>query len=309
MSDRSRPPYGPGTLSRAKPANGEPDVMNDLQRNYADLTQAQKRIAEAIVEDPEFVAFATVDKLSARLGIASSTIVRFAYRLGLDGYPELQEKVRVLVRSRMRSTDPSGTPDDGVTHMGEGVAAKSLSHDLENARRTIRDLDADTLDRAIELLKAARKIYFSGGLASDLLAEYAALTLDRIRGSASVLNAGRAAPAILDMTADDVLVVFSFPPYASHSLRIVEAALKQQVTVIGITDSPISPLGQLVDLTLTAHVSGIGPQNSLVAPMAIINVLLNGVVLDSPEASDRYRRIFELMDDWDTFVLKGDGDV
>ena len=78
------------------------DVMTELQRNYADLTQAQKRIAEAIVEDPEFVAFATVDKLAAKLGIASSTIVRFAYRLGLEGYPELQERIRILVRSRLR---------------------------------------------------------------------------------------------------------------------------------------------------------------------------------------------------------------
>src|ERR1700704_3701613 len=107
--------------------------MTELQRNYADLTQAQKRIAEAIVEDPEFVAFATVDKLSARLGIASSTIVRFAYRLGLDGYPELQEKVRVLVRSRMRTPESDGNPNHLVSHLGDGPAARSLSHDLENS--------------------------------------------------------------------------------------------------------------------------------------------------------------------------------
>jgi DNA-binding MurR/RpiR family transcriptional regulator len=285
------------------------DVMNDLQRSYADLTQAQKRIAEAIVEDPEFVAFATVDKLSARLGIASSTIVRFAYRLGLDGYPELQERVRVLVRSRMRSPDGSGNPDDLVAHLGDGAVARSLGRDMENTRRTILDLDRDTMNRAVQLVRQARKVYFSGGLASDFLAEYAALALDRIRGNSSVIAAAHAAPAIVGMTGDDVLVVFSFPPYASRSLKIVDAARKQGAHVIGITDSPISPLGQLVDLVLTAHVSGIGPQNSLVAPMALTNVLINGVVAESPDASDRYRRIFELMDEWDTFVLKGEGDV
>jgi DNA-binding MurR/RpiR family transcriptional regulator len=118
--------------------------MTELQRNYADLTQSQKRIAEAIVDNPEFVAFATVDKLSARLGIASSTIVRFAYRLGLDGYPELQERVRELVRSRFRGADEGAGDEGAVAHLGEGTAAASLRRDLDNLRHTIADLDAAT---------------------------------------------------------------------------------------------------------------------------------------------------------------------
>jgi len=63
------------------------NVLTDLRRSYKDLTLSQKRIAELIVEDPEFVAFATVEKLAARLEVSPSTIVRFAYRVGLSGYP------------------------------------------------------------------------------------------------------------------------------------------------------------------------------------------------------------------------------
>lgn len=283
------------------------DVMTELQRNYADLTQAQKRIAEAIVENPEFVAFATVDKLSAKLGIASSTIVRFAYRLGLDGYPELQERVRVLVRSRMRGAESDGQADTSVAHLGDSTAATSLRHDLDNLRHTITELDVATLDKAIGIIGSARRVFFAGGLASGSLAEYAATTFNRLRGNSRVLGHGDSAAEILDLTGEDALVVFCFPPYASQTLRILEAARRQGVVVVGITDSPISPMGK-VDVTLTSRVSGIGPQNSLVAPMAIINVLLNGVAAGSPGSADRYRQIFGLLDEWNSFFLKGNAD-
>ena len=282
------------------------DVMTELQKNYADLTQAQKRIAEAIVDNPEFVAFATVDKLSARLGIASSTIVRFAYRLGLDGYPELQERVRVLVRSRLRGADNEGD-DSSIAHLGDSTAAASLRHDLDNLRNTITELNAETLDRAIDVIAGARRVFFIGGLASGPLAEYTAHTFNRLRGGAQVLGLGDTAAEILGMTPEDALVVFSFPPYASQTLQILDAARKRGVVVVGITDSPISPLGK-VDVTLTSRVSGVGPQNSLVAPLGIINVLLNGVAARSPGSADRYRQIFGLLDEWNAFFLKGNAD-
>jgi DNA-binding MurR/RpiR family transcriptional regulator len=282
------------------------DVMTELQKNYADLTQAQKRIAEAIVDNPEFVAFATVDKLSARLGIASSTIVRFAYRLGLDGYPELQERVRVLVRSRLRGADNEGD-DSSIAHLGDSTAAASLRHDLDNLRNTITELNAETLDKAIDVIAGARRVFFTGGLASGPLAEYTAHTFNRLRGGAQVLGLGDTAAEILGMTPEDALVVFSFPPYASQTLQILDAARKRGVVVVGITDSLISPLGK-VDVTLTSRVSGVGPQNSLVAPLGIINVLLNGVAARSPGSADRYRQIFGLLDEWNAFFLKGNVD-
>jgi DNA-binding MurR/RpiR family transcriptional regulator len=280
------------------------DVMTELQRNYADLTQSQKRIAEAIVENPEFVAFATVDKLSARLGIASSTIVRFAYRLGLDGYPELQERVRELVRSRFRGADEGAGDENAVAHLGQGTAAASLRRDLDNLRHTIADLDGATIEKAIGLLTAAPRVFFTGGLASKALADYAAHTLNRLRGNVRMLSTDDASADILEMTADDVLVVISFPPYASQTLQVLKAARSRDVTIVGITDSPISPLGE-VDVTLSARVSGIGPQNSLVAPVAVVNVLLNGVAEKSPGSAERYRQIFGLFDEWNSFVLKG----
>jgi len=284
------------------------DVISELRKGYDELTQSQKRIAEAIVEDPEFVAFATVDKMAARLGVSPSTVVRFAYRIGLNGYQDLQDRVRVLVRSQMRSNVlPSDGELDLTSHLGDGVYAQSFEHDLENLRRTIIGLAKEDLDRAVDILVKARRVYVVGGTTSHSVAYYTALALDRMRGDIHLL-VGDAASAsqLLSMTADDALLVFTFPPYASGSLRVTNWARLQGATVIGVTDTPISPVGQRVDVVIPTLASGLSTQNSFVAAMGVVNALLNGVVASSPEAMDRYGRIMELLDNWDVFVLKGD---
>ncbi len=108
-------------LGQTEADSGTPGVIGALRRRYDELTHSQKRIAETIVEDPRFVAFATLDKFSARLGVSPSTIVRFAYRIGLSGYPELQEQVRELVLKGLPHASGNG---DSAAHLGETVFAR-----------------------------------------------------------------------------------------------------------------------------------------------------------------------------------------
>jgi DNA-binding MurR/RpiR family transcriptional regulator len=287
---------------------GPQDVISDLRRGYGELTQSQKRIAEAIVEDPEFVAFATVDKMAARLGVSPSTVVRFAYRIGLNGYQELQDRVRQLVRAQMRSNVPA---DEGArsltTHLGDSVFTQSFEHDMEILQRTIVGLNVEDLTRAVSALTAARRIHVVGAATSNSVAYYAWLTLDRMRGEAYLLGGdATAGPALLSVTDADALLVYTFPPYASSSLRATTHAKAQGATVVAITDTPISPVGQRVDIVLPTLSSGVSAQNSYVAAMAVTNALLNGVFASSPMALQRYNRLSSMLDSWDLYVLKGD---
>jgi DNA-binding MurR/RpiR family transcriptional regulator len=283
------------------------DVVTDLRRRFDDFTSSQKRVAEAIVADPEFVAFATVDKLAARLEVSPSTIVRFAYRLGLDGYQDLQERVRQRVRLQMRSNVAGSDPASVLEHLGDSAFGSSLERDIQNLHRTVAEIDKPALDEAVRVINAARRVYVAGYLAADSLATFAALALARLHGNAHLLrNDGMLAPALFEAESDDVFLVFSFPPYASASLGIVEVARERGATVIAVTDSVISPVGQRGDVVLPAHVSGMASQNSLVAPLAVLNALINGVTASRPEAVTRYEQVMGSMRQWDAFVLKDD---
>jgi len=128
-----------------------------------------------------------------------------------------------------------------------------------------------------------------------------------MRGDTVLLSGdAQSATALVSLTAEDALLVFTFPPYASAALRATNYAAERRAAVVAITDTPISPVGQRVDIVLPAVSSGLSTQNSFVAAMAVANALLNGIVARLPDAMDRYGEIASLLNDWDVYVLKGD---
>jgi DNA-binding MurR/RpiR family transcriptional regulator len=286
------------------------DVIEELRTRYDELTNSQKRIAEAIVEDPEFIAFATVDEVGTKLGLNPSTIVRFAYRLGLEGYIDLQNRVRARVRAQLARSEQIGSENSrsATAHLKGTVFASSFEHDISILQRTVAQLGTEELLRAVDALVRARRIYLAGGFASYGIAQYMALALSRIRGETLLLGPSEdEAALVLQVTREDALIAFTFPPYASRTLRVVQQVKSQGATAIAITDSPISPAGQLVDIVLPVLSSGISTQNSHVPALAVANALLNAVVAEMPTtALDRYRRVMQLMNNGDAFLLKGE---
>ena len=283
-------------------------VAEAVRSRYDKLTNSQKRIAEAIIEDPEFVAFATVDKLASRLDVAASTVVRFAYRLGFDGYQDLQERIRQQIRQQYRdASDPAGSP---TAHLGDSPYRASFERDLAHLQRTTQTLDVQALDRAVRALDEAAHVYITGDLTSYCLAYFSAIAIGRARDRVRLVRAdAEGTTALLEMGKDDVLLAFTFPPYSRNVLRVVQWAAAKGAQTIGVTDAAISPVGQRVSIVLPVMASGIGPQNTLVPGLAVANALVNALVSrNEATAIERYRAVGKLAEEWDLFVLGSDND-
>jgi len=286
------------------------DVIEELRRRYDQLTQSQKRIAEYIVEHSEAVAFSTVDQMAAQLDVNPSTIVRFTYRLGLNGFPDLQERMRQLVRGQLSRASDSTGGEGVIGHLQGTRFGASFAHDLQNLHRTIAGLSVEDLHKAVAALMRARRVYIAAGFTSQALAYYLGHILNRLRSDVIVLGTGDGlsiAP-LSELTAEDCVVAFTFPRYAAFTLRVASWAKENGATVVAVTDTPISAVGQIADVVLLAGASGTGIDNSLVAPMAVVNALVDGAAnAAGTDALERFGRRERLMSRWDSFLLKSDG--
>jgi DNA-binding MurR/RpiR family transcriptional regulator len=290
-------------------ASSSRDIVEELRHHYDRLTTSQKRIAEYIIEHSQEVAFSTVDQMAERLDVNPSTIVRFTYRLGLNGFPDLQERMQELVRGQLSRTGEPIDESHAARHLEGTSFGASLSHDWQNLHHTIASLDAAALDRAVDALARARWIYVVAGFSTFSVAHYFAQVLDRLRSNISLLGSNDALmPArLVDIKPEDCLLAFTFPPYAKATYHVAMWAKENKAKVIAVTDSPISALGQIGDIVLLADCTGIGTQNSMVAPMALANALLNGVAAaKGTSALKRSSRHDGLMHRWDAFLLKSD---
>jgi len=297
-----------GRMARRR-AGGSDDVIDELRRQYDRLTQSQKRIAEYIVDHPDRVAFSTVDQMAGQLGVNPSTIVRFTYRLGLKGFPDLQERTRQLVRGQLSAASEIVNENSVLVHLEGTTFGTSLGQDLQNLRRTIAALKVEDLQRASAMIAAARQVFVVGSFNAYSVAFYLGLALDRIRGNTTVWSGDLKLQASqsLDLGPDDCMVAFTSAPYAVSTQRAALLAKEARTKVIAVTDTPISAVGQIADVILAAASTGAGLQNSFVASMAIANALLNGVAAaDSAHTLERYGRLAEVLGRQDAFLLKAD---
>jgi DNA-binding MurR/RpiR family transcriptional regulator len=285
------------------------NVIEELRRRYDRLTQSQKRIAEYIVEQSQAVAFSTVDQMAAELDVNPSTIVRFCYRLGLNGFPDLQERMRQLVRGQLSRAGDSVEASAGAQHLQGTSFGASLTHDLQNLHRTVMGLSLDDLNRAVDQIVAARRVYVIAGYSSHSVAHYFGLVVSRLRGDVVTITAdeGHSSVRIAELAAQDCLVAFTFPRYAVMTQRVATWAKERNATIVAITDTPISAVGQIANTVLLAASAGPGMQNSMIGPMAVANALLNGIIAaKGTSALDRYGRSDSLLNKWNAFLLELD---
>lgn len=283
------------------------DFVEEIRDRFNELTNSQRKIAEAMVRDREWIAFATVEQFSNRLGVSPSTVVRFANRLGFDGYPGLQERIRDSIRARLSQAQEAAVVG------GEALAGtaflESLQHDSRALARTIDNLKREDLDAAVELISSVDRLYVIGSMTTIPVADYSTITLNRIRGNClqPPLDAGRLVSHLVQVRPEDGLLAFTFPRYAAMTVRAIEAVRRVGARVLVISDSPFSPAARQADVVLTCETSGfVGTENSLVAAMAVMNALLTGVIQrHRSEALERYSRGSEMMIEWDAFLLKG----
>jgi DNA-binding MurR/RpiR family transcriptional regulator len=297
-----------GRMAKRRPGGSE-DVIDELRRQYDRLTQSQKRIAEYIVDHPDRVAFSTVDQMAGQLGVNPSTIVRFTYRLGLKGFPDLQERTRQLVRGQLSAASEIVNENSVLVHLEGTAFGTSLGQDLQNLRRTISAIKVDDLQRASDMIAAARQVFVVGAFNAYSVAFFLGLALDRIRGNTTVWSGDMTLQASqsLGVGPQDCLIAFTSAPYAVSTQRAAQLAKEARAKVIAVTDTPISAVGQIADVILAAASTGAGLQNSFVASMAVANALLNGVAATNSEHTlERYGRLAKVLERQDAFLLKAD---
>src|SRR5690242_1719672 len=64
-----------------------------IRKHYDHLSRSYRRVADFILSDYRTAAFMTAAALADAVDVDTTTVVRFAQRLGYPGYPELIEDI------------------------------------------------------------------------------------------------------------------------------------------------------------------------------------------------------------------------
>lgn len=280
------------------------ELLARINQTGRRLSKGQKRIAEYIVNHYDKAAFMTASKLGDKVQVSESTVVRFAIALGYDGYPALQKALQEMIRNRLTAVQRVEMTGDMSESAVLGTVFKA---DMQNIRQTIEDLDEANFSRTVDALCEAERVYVVGVRSSAPLAQFLGYYMNFIRDNVMVITSGIS--DVLEQVArvgeKDVVLGISFPRYSRRTIEAMNYAKGKGATVVSLTDTPLSPLGETSDFCLTARSDMASFVDSLVAPLSMINALIVAMSLrHREEVSEHFAQLESLWERNHVYVGK-----
>ena len=117
----------------------------------------------------------------------------------------------------------------------------------------------------------------------------------------SGVSAGEMFEKIAGVNSEDVVIAFSFPRYSASTTKGARYCRSAGASVIGFTDSTLSPLGQCCDHVLVAKSDMVSLVDSLVAPLSMVNAL---IVAIAAKREKELARTFDTLERiWDEYEV------
>jgi DNA-binding MurR/RpiR family transcriptional regulator len=240
-----------------------------IRLKHEQLSPGQRAVARFCLANPQAASELTAMRIAEQVGVSESTVVRFALRLGYDGFPHMQSAIRDSMEQRQPRV-PARRPGHD-----DDVVANSLADDLDALAESIRNLDTRELSIAVDMLANAQKIFVAGFRTSFSLAHLAAFLLRKVHPRVVLLDdaGGALDDDAEEMTSDDVLLVFSFPRYSPLARHLFDLAHGRSLDIIAVTDSVLSPFAAKAHCLFVRHDT---PTffNSNVAATAVVNAII-----------------------------------
>lgn len=279
------------------------EEMNLLQRievKKKDFSKGQKRLAAYIMEDYGRASVLTAQKLGEESGVSESTVVRFAYQLEYDGYPELQKALKVLVKTKSSSVDRLKL----IAKLSEkeDLLTSILQKDAERIRTSLALLDTSEFEKAVDMMDHAEHIYILGTKSSSFLAGLFGYYLNIFMDQVKVIESNNVLDTMEQLNRikeGDVFIGISFPRYSKRTNQAFEFARRHGANTIAISDHPRAPLMTYADCKLAVKSDVLGIVDSLVAAQSLINSLI--IALSIKRKDDVEQRLDKLEKLWNEY--------
>ncbi|OSQ52680.1 MurR/RpiR family transcriptional regulator [Marivita geojedonensis] len=267
-------------------------VLDRLTEEWDALTPEAQKAARYVLENPADVGVSTVREIAVAANVKPNTFVRMARQVGFDGYEDFRAPFREAIRKGSISFPDRARWLQDIRKSGDlgGLYADMVEGAIRNLEDTFAGIDADRLKAAADAIWSSRQVFTLGvGVMNANARNFTYLASTGMTDFHAIPGPG--STAIDDLAwADqhDVLIAITCRPYRTEVIEAVRIAREQGLTIIGISDSPASPIIRAAQhgFVVAADTPQFFP--SSVAMIGLLETLLSFVIaVASDEIVDR----------------------
>lgn len=268
--------------------------LRDLAESLGDrLTEADRQLMDVLLASPRETALLSGNEVAQRAAVHPATALRFARKLGFDGYPAFRARLQMEL---FGVSEAAERMRERIKRLGKDSVLRVL---VDSEIKTLDKLheqvsDADIMAAARAVIRARQTFLFAVGHARAL-SSLLESRLGRLGYRTQILKhvARDMAINLLQARAGDAFILFSIN--ATHPLvaRIIDHARAIRATSIVISDLTGLAARPKPDVVLSASRGPEGEPRSLAVPMTICNALVLHI---SRLDKERTIRNLELLD-------------
>lgn len=252
------------------------NFSQNLNNMFNKFTRSQKNVANYLTDHLNVVAFCTLEELAEKIGVSTTTIIRFSRILGYTGYTEMQKDIQSNIQTKVSLPERlSGQK----MHPANTLLVDSFQNDIDNMQRTLNAQKAEDLQAVIDSISQAPNVYVLGMRSSFSISYYMSSRLSEIRENVHLVQSvGMLYPEeIVSAKPGDVCIAYLFPRYSKLSTTIISWLKNEGVKIILFTSQNYSAVQGYGDIILPCSVSSLSYKNSYAAPLSLANYLVAAI--------------------------------
>lgn len=226
-------------------------ICESIKQQFIRLSKGQRKVAQYVVDNPGIVATQTAAEVGRLANVSESTVIRFCYAIGLNGYVALQELLRDYL------LDKTGAVPISTTHLAKQQRKQTCSYimqkDLKGIQDTMQLVNEDNFEKSAQSLYELQAIHILGVKGSFPAASWLAHALNQLRDDIYMVKSEEDVHSfkLPELNEKTLFILFAFEGDLMDAKRIAEIAKARKSKVLVITDTAFSPLRPYANAVFT----------------------------------------------------------
>jgi DNA-binding MurR/RpiR family transcriptional regulator len=269
------------------------DLFEKIIKVYPELSPKKMRVADLILKDHKKIFLMTAKEIAQECNVSEPTIIRFVNDLGFSGYMDFVQYMKGLLHIELTAVERLQKASQHIDEQNTlDKYCQNAIKNIENLRNAVSAKDLKTIAKTIF---RANRVYVVGYRASAVLAYYFGYLLKKIRNDVFLDTAlsWEIKDQIVRNGKSDVMFVVGFPRYPSKTIELMQLAKRYKVKIIGLSDTPKSPIITLADQYIIIDVESISFIDPFAHVIAYLSALIHEITFLDESSAVRYLAKFD----------------
>lgn len=275
------------------------DIIEKIK--HAKLTNVQIKIASYITSDLRKTAFLSGNEIAEVCNTSVAAVTRFSKNIGYSGFTEMKKALEDLYRKQNRPYDKF---ESYANEYGEeSIFENSFKQDLDNMYKLSSTVNKELIEKVCKDILKSSHVYVVGIGVSEIVVDILVTYLNSFeKSNTSLKSFGVSKKAeIINFKKNELVICISFQRILKEVREVAEIARSKKAKVISITDSETNPLALESDLAIVAPVNGLTFGMSMIAPIAVVNIIGNSYAMI--DKSNNLQKIKIMQKSWNRLPI------